>query len=131
MNIDEALSKIHAPKGITSMLAGALSGDFDPIRGPDLITKNLDVAKGKLAEVIESQSNCRSDWAFWGYEGDKAYWSAVVNILEAAAIVGADNLPDVTGPEVGCVVMDQCSYITKFGKDILAAAKAKRKEATS
>lgn len=118
MNVQEALSRIHAPKGVTSVISGVLSGDFAPIREQNGSKSSLQQAQGKLASAREAQQNCGSDWAYWGYQGDISYWSAVVDILEAAEIVGADNLPDVPAPKTDGVVMDVCGRVERYGKEI-------------
>lgn len=124
MNIQEAISRIHAPKGMTSVIAGVMSGDFDSIRNQDAIGQSLDTAKEKLESIKKAQRNCGSDWAWWGYQGDIAYWSAVVSLLEAAELVGADNLPDVEAPSKDGVVMDVCSRVEEFGREVLKRARA-------
>ena len=49
---------------------------------------SLEVARKRLAEVKKAQDECRSDYAYWGYAGQKAYWKCLVDLLEAAALVG-------------------------------------------
>ena len=125
MNVNDALSKIHAPKGFTTVMSAALTGNFDPIRGQDAVGTSIDAAKAKLESVMKAQVECGSDWAFWGYEGDRAYWSAVVDILEAAKLVGAANLPDIAAPKLdGLIVMDACYKVEEFGRAVLKEAKA-------
>ena len=123
MNVDEALSRIHAPKGQTSIIAGLMSGDTDSIQSQNAVGASLETARRKLEDVKTAQRNCGSDWAYWGYEGDIAYWSAVVLILEAAELVGADSLPDVDAPRTDGVVMDVCSRVQGFGREVLRLAK--------
>lgn len=123
MNVEEALSKIHSPKGMTSVIEGVLTGDFDSIRSQDATNASLTEARAKLESIQKTQAECKSDAAYWGYEGDAAYWRAVVSILEAAVITGPENLPDIEAPNTeGRVVMDACSLIEKYGKAILSAA---------
>jgi hypothetical protein len=125
MNVQQAISGIHAPKGVTSVIAGVMSGDFDPIRDQSAVGTSLEGARAKLSAVKHAQDTCKSDWAYWGYQGGRSYWQAVVYILEAAELVGANNLPDIPIPDVsGKVVMDACSYIEQFGRNILETAKA-------
>ena len=124
MTLQEALSQIHAPKGLSSVIEGVMRGDFDPIREQDATGKTLGHARVELERVREAQANCKSDWAYWGYEGDKAYWQAVVSILEAAELVGPDSLPDIPVPNLqNCVVMDSCARLSNWGAAILKAAK--------
>lgn len=124
MNVTEALSLIHAPKGVTTIIGAAQTGDFAPILRQDASDTPLTTAREKLARVREQQRRCSSDWAYWGYAGDVAYWSAAVAILEAAEIVGPENLPDVPAPQLeGRVVMDACSEVRRFGGEVLRLAK--------
>ena len=124
MTLEEALRKIHAPKGVTSMIAGVMAGDFDPIREQNASGVALEEARNRLKKIKESQANCKSDWAFWGYEGDKAYWQATIFILEAAEITGPENLPEIEAPSGRGVVMDVCHQVEQFGVQMLKAAKA-------
>ena len=127
MNVEQALSKIRAPKGITSLINGVLSGDFEPIRDQSAVGESLVQAEARLAEVQAKQAACTSDWAYWGYEGDKAYWAAVVDILKAAEITGPESLPDIDGPTLeGKVVMDACAAVERFGRHLRQAAEAQR-----
>ena len=124
MTVDEALAKIHAPKGLTSMIAGVMSGDFAPIQDQNAEGSSLTLAMAELERAQRAQVNAKSDWAFWGYQGDVSYWRAVVSILEAAEITGPNDLPDIEGPDLtNCVVMDACSKVESFGKAILEQAK--------
>lgn len=124
MTVAEALSRIHAPKGMTSLIAGVMSNDFDPIRDQNAAGKSLSAAQAQLEAAEKAQAECQSDWAYWGYMGDISYWRAVVSILKAAEITGPDKLPNVPAPDLSaCVVMDACSKVERFGSDILAAAK--------
>ena len=124
MKLEEAIAAIHAPKGITSVIAGVMSGNFDPIREQSGAESSLLGARAKLAAARNAQQNCGSDWAFWGYEGDIAYWEAVVNILEAAEITGADNLPNMPPlDDRPAVVMDMCDRVRQYGIEILRIAR--------
>jgi len=124
MTLEQALSMIHAPKGVTSIIAGVLSGDTAPIQSADAANASLATAKEKLNAAKAAQRNCGSDWAYWGYMGDIAYWSCVVDLLEAAAICGDDALPDVPAPRTDGVVMDVQAYIMRFGKEVLKRARS-------
>lgn len=127
MTLREVLAKIHAPKGVTSLVAGVMSGDFGPIRKQSAVGVSLDEARAKLARVEQAQRDCQSDWAYWGYMGDIAYWRAVVDILTAADLVGPDNLADVPAP-TGVVVMDLCAATERYGRAILAAARRQQED---
>lgn len=125
MNVNDALNSIHAPKGLTSVIDGLMGGDIDSIQNQNGIGKSLEEAQRMLKRAQDAQQACKSDAAYWGYMGDISYWQAVVDILTAADLVGAESLPDIDKPNLsGCVVMDACSKVQKFGDDILAAAKA-------
>ncbi len=123
MNLNEALSKIYAPQGMTSVLAGVMSGDLAPLGHESAVGASLIAARDKLAAIQKAQDNCGSDWAYWGYEGELAYWRAVVSLLEAAELVGADKLPDVPAPRTDGVVMDVCAHVERFGNEVLTLAK--------
>lgn len=124
MKLSEALSKIHAPKGVTSIVAGAMSGDFDSIRHQNAAGVSLESARAKLRAAEEAQNKATSDWAYWGYAGDVAYWQCAVSLLEAAEICGADNLPDVPMPKLEGVVMDVQYEVARWGAAVLAKARA-------
>jgi len=123
MNIAEAIKKVHAPKGVTSVIAGILSNDFDSIRDQSAVGVSLEAAEAKLAAATEAMNTASSDWSYWGYAGDVAYWECVVSLLKAADLVGADNLPDIPLPDLDGVVMDVQYKVSKWGKDVLAAAR--------
>jgi len=124
MKLQEALSKIHSPKGQTSIIAGVMSGDFAPIRDQSAVGASLESAREKLKSAEDLQNNATSDWAYWGYAGDVAYWRCVVNLFEAAEICGADNLPDVPPPKLEGVVMDVQGNVEQWGADVLAQARS-------
>lgn len=119
MTLQEALSKIHAPKGMTTLIACMLNGEAAPLQWQNAVGATLAEARKKLAAAQQAQANCRSDYAYWGYQGDVSYWRAATNLLEAAELVGADQLPDVAAPRTGGVVMDVCSYVEQFGAEVL------------
>lgn len=124
MTLAEAFSRINAPKGYTTAVSALLSGDLSPMESQSAVGASLAQAKETLASVQKSQTDCRSDWAWWGYQGDISYWLAAVDILRAADLVGADKLPDVPAPGNSGVVMDLCARVENFGRGVLAAAKA-------
>lgn len=128
MKLQDALSKIHAPKGATSIIAGVMSGDFAPIRDQSAVGASLETARAKLKSAEDAQNNATSDWAYWGYAGDVAYWRCVTSLLEAAAISGADNLPDVPMPKLVGVVMDVQHNLETWGADVLAKARETQAE---
>ena len=123
MKLTDALSKFGPVRGMTSMIAGLLSADPGPIGGGVRVSEGLSEARAKLAQYQKLQNECQSDWAYWGYQGDISYWSAVADLLEAAEITGPDNLPDIHYDDRPGVVMDMCGRQEDFGKAVLAAAK--------
>lgn len=118
MNLKQALEPIAPVVGLSSLIGAP--GSISTEKAVDI---DLQGAIKKLTEIEDAQKKCGSDYAYWGYEGQRAYWSATVDILHAAELVGNDNLPDVPPPDTdGKVVMDACWYIQKYGKDILEKA---------
>ena len=128
MNVTEALNRIHAPKGVTTVIEALRSGDARSVQPQSGDGLDVEQAKAKLAAVREAQRTCGSDWAYWGYEGDIAYWTAVVSILEAVALIGPDNLPDVPAPPTQGVVMDLCGKVVRYGAEVLLLAKERAAE---
>lgn len=124
MRLQDALGKIQGTAGFSSLMHGALSGDADNLSRQSPVGASLAEAESKLASVRKAQSECRSDYAFWGYEGEAAAWEAAVNLLKAADIVGPDSLPDVEFRPGGGVVMDECAKLHKWSKFVLDRAEA-------
>jgi len=129
MKLSDALSKFGPVRGVTSMIAGLMSGDVAPINGGKRVTESLAEARVTLEKNKKAQLDCKSDWAYWGYQGDISYWQAVVALLEAAELVGEDNLPDVPYDDSGGVVMDICSRQEQFGEQVLNEARKQAREA--
>lgn len=125
MTVQEAISHLQAPKGLTTMIASLMSGDFSAIQAQDATGATLAHAREELAKWKAAMNGATSDYAYWGYVGDVAYWNAAVNILEAAELVGADKLPRVPPPNYNGVLMDVASNVENYGRIILAEA-AKR-----
>lgn len=118
MNLEQALGPIAPIVGFSSLI-----GAPESVSTEKIVDIDLQEAMKTLEKIKDAQKNCGSDYAYWGYEGQRSYWSTVVNILQAAKIVGSDNLPDVPPPDTeGKVVMDACWYIEKYGRDILEKA---------
>jgi hypothetical protein len=119
MNIEQALKPIAPVIGFSSLI-----GAPNSVSSKQYGKEGLEKAKQQLQDIIIAQNDCQSDYAYWGYEGQKSYWRAVVNILEASQLVGENNLPDVVPPDTSnSVVMDACSKIEKYGEKILELAK--------
>lgn len=123
MKLKEALGKIAPVVGMTSLIAAPSSISDERATPSDEVTGLLEYSASQLAKVQEAQDNAQSDAAYWGYEGQRAYWQAVVYIAQAAEKVGPDNLPDVEAPDLSNgVVMDLCARMERWGKQILEAA---------
>lgn len=131
MNLETAIKSIHSVKGFTSVVEALLGGDKDSIKDQSAVGKSLVEAEAELARVRKAQTECKSDAAYWGYQGDASYWSAVVNLLKAADLVGPDDMPDIEFTKWGGVVMDECSKVEDFGRRMLIAATEKKKSAVS
>lgn len=120
MKLDDVLSKLAPVVGYTSMIAAPHSVRIDQ---PDPKRITLGGAYEALAHVQDRQKNAGSDAAYWGYEGQRGYWQAVVYLFEAAKITGTDNLPNVVIPDLSNkVVMDAAYHMEQFGKQVLEAA---------
>lgn len=124
MTVAEAISHIHAPKGMTSILAGISSGDYSVL--PHEKGNNADLEKA--TEQVEIHKNalkeCKSDWSYWSILGDLEYWQAIEKILKAGELVGNDKLPYVPPPNLeGLVVMDAIGAVGTYGDSVLLAAK--------
>jgi hypothetical protein len=92
---------------------------------PDSKRITLGGAYEALAHTQDRQKNCGSDAAYWGYEGQRAYWQTVVYLFEAAEITGPDHLPDVQMPDLSNqVVMDAAYHMEQFGKTVLKTAQS-------
>jgi hypothetical protein len=86
----------------------------------------LEQAEAALDTAEKAQDNAGSDYAYWGYEGQRSYWACMVSLLKAAAITGPDNLPDVPVPDFsGDVVMDAAYHMEQFGERVLRLAQHK------
>lgn len=120
MKLEEALNKMGGPtRGFTSMLSALRGGDLKSVSGGKRAEESLPDARKKLEDYKQAMFNAKSDAAYWGYMGDVSYWTAVVALLEAAEIVGPDNLPDVAYDETPGVVMDMCARQERFGQEVL------------
>lgn len=126
MKLSEVFKNLHSVKGASSMIAGVMSGNLDPIRGEKVADETVEQAEKNLESARDAQRNCKSDWAYWGYMGDIAYWEMITNLLKAARITGPDNLPEVKLPGQHGVVMDVYSNQMNFGKEVLRLAEATR-----
>lgn len=126
MTVHEAINNIHAPKGLTSILAGISTGDFSVLPHKNGLNADYEKAKEMVVKHTKQLNECTSDWSYWSVLGDLSYWEAIQNILEAATIVGENNLPDIPKPDMeGLVVMDSISCVERYGKAILNAVKDK------
>ena len=127
MKLNEALRALGSPPvGVTSLLAATIGGgDFRSVSGSAAgSSATLADAEAQLRHVRDAQNACQSDAAYWGYQGQASYWSAVVDVLKAAAITGPDSLPDIPAPDHDGphALMDHCSIIERFGRNMLVKA---------
>lgn len=123
MKLQEALKLAQCPMGLTSIVSGLLSGDTASITRQDTVKLSREEVEKQIVGVRLAQEHCGSDAAWWGYNSQLATLKATRDILEAAELVGAENLPDVTPPETDGVVMDIQFNIENFGRNLLAEAR--------
>lgn len=124
MTTQQAIQAIHAPKGMTSVLSGIMSGDFSVLPHEGGKDSDLYTATKMVGGYQKQLNECESDWSYWSILGDLEYWRAIHKILQAAELVGNDSLPDVAPPNLdNCVVMDAISKVQSFGDEILRKAK--------
>jgi hypothetical protein len=103
---------------------GEMNNDYSVL--PHEKGLGADLAKAEQQAAIHKKQldECQSDWAYWSILSDLSYWEAIVNILKAAELVGPDNLPDVTPPNLnGSVVMDAIGRVEDYGKEIYRLAR--------
>lgn len=124
MKLDKALKMIHAPKGMTSILAGLSTGDFSVLPHQKGLKATMDEVDEKIAQTKEAKKNCTSDWSYWSILSDLVYWETVKNILLAAEITGPQNLPDMKGLKEGGVVMDAIYNVEQWGISLLKKARS-------
>lgn len=123
MTIQEAINSIHAPKGVTSIIAGVMSGDYSVMYEQKGLEADLQKANEQVAAYQKNLDECKSDWSYWAILGDLEYWKAVRNILEAGAINNG-ILADVPKPNFdGLVVMDAIGRVEDFGEAVLRETK--------
>lgn len=118
MTLEEALAPIAPVVGLSSLIGAPSS-----VSSQQAVAPTLTSARARYEELRDAMNNAQSDFSYWGYAGQVSYWKAVVDILEAAELAGADNLPDVEPPRQGGVVMDQMSLIERYGETILREAR--------
>ena len=128
MDLQTALSQIKGPVGFSSLVAGLMGNDPHGLNRQSPVGATLAEAEAKLEAVRKAQNECKSDYAYWGYEGEVAAWEAAVDVIRAAEIVGPDNLADIPYSPGGGVVMDECAKLSRWGTAILAAAKRTQKQ---
>lgn len=129
MKLEDALRQFGPVRGQTTVIASVLSGDFSPVAGGEYVNESLAEARAKLEQVKHAQEVCNSDWAYWGLQGDISYWTAIVSILEAAAITGPEALPDLPFEAKAGIVMDACAEQEAYGRKLLELAKAQARSA--
>jgi hypothetical protein len=125
MTTQQAINSIHAVKGTTSIIAGIMNNDYSVLPHDKGLGADLALAEQEVSIHQKRLDECKSDWAYWSILGDLEYWTAVKNILNAAALVGHDKLPDIPAPDLkGCVVMDAIGRVSDFGEAVLREAQA-------
>ena len=127
MKLADALLHIRPPYGATTIVAAVMSGDFDPIKRGPSATASREEAERQRDAAQERRDKATSDWSYWGYWAERHAWASLANLLAAAAISGADDLPDVPGPPFEGVVMDVGAKMERWSADVLAAAQRRRK----
>ena len=124
MKLSEVLEKIHAPKGLTSVMMGIAEGDMSVMPHKDgSIGVGLSYAEDMVTLYKKQLDECTSDWSYWSILGDLEYWKTVRDLLQASDITGEDSLPDIDLPSTQGVVMDNIASLRQFGRDVLAEAK--------
>jgi hypothetical protein len=123
MKLEKMLSQISAPKGMTSVISGIMNDDFSVLPHQKGVGASIKRAKEEVKKHEKQLRECQSDWAYWSILGDISYWRCIKNILEAADIVGEDNLPDIYFKQDGIVVMDAIGKVEKYGEEVLKEAK--------
>lgn len=109
----EARSGVASVADILRLQASA-SGSFQEL---------LDRSRAELKRLEMAQRNCKSDAAHWSYQGSISFWKCAIDLQEAAALVGPDNLPEVQIPDGAGVLIDLCAQMERFGKEVLEQAK--------
>ena len=119
MKVQEAIKLIHAPKGVTSILSGLMTGDYSTLPHAQGLGADLEKARAKVLQTQKAFDACQSDWAYWSILGDLAYWKAIENILTAGAANNGE-VADVPAPQMeGLVVMVAIGRVEEFGKKVL------------
>lgn len=123
MTLEQAINNIHAPHGVSSIIAGIVNDDYSVLRDPKAVATSVVEIEHKVKGVQRQLDECKSDWAYWSILGELSYWRATLNIYKAAEIVGFDKLADIPAPTLeGISVMDAIARVEKYGKDILSHA---------
>jgi len=122
VKLHDVITSIRAPKGVSTIIAAFVEKDFDSVQAQNAVGMSRKQAEENLKKSIHLKEHCTSDWAYWGYAGDVAYWKTAVNLLRAAELVGPDNLPDVPIPDMAGVVMDVQWKLEQFGEQVLKQA---------
>ncbi len=117
MTVEEVFNSIAPIVGITSMIGAPSS-----VGGRASAVPTLAAAREQYAKVKVLQDEATNDVSYWGYAGQVSYWKALCDVLEAAALVGPDSLPDVPLPTGQGVVMDSMAELERFGSKVLRLA---------
>jgi hypothetical protein len=122
MDFDDVMSRLEPIVGLSSLIGAPSSVRIGAVPGGAV---TLGGAYEALAHAEHQQKGSTSDYAYWGWQGQVSFWRTVVSLLEAAEVTGRDHLPDVPFPDLdGKVVMDACSYMEEWGKEVKARSLA-------
>ena len=124
MTVKEAINSIHAPKGVTSVLAGVSAGDFSVLNDQKGIEATFEKAEKMISKYQTQLNECKSDWSYWSILSDLGYWKSIKNILEAGRLNNGE-LAEVEPPDLkNCVVMDAIGRVEDFGRKVLSETRS-------
>lgn len=122
MNIREALIAVSTPGLKVQVEANT---QFKPVTRDELV-RDLTAASKQYTQYCELLENATSEEVKLQHMKSKVYWKAIMNILKAAILTGAESLPKISFPEFeGLDQYDRMAEIEKFGFKVLHAAESK------
>lgn len=122
MKLEDALSKINPPKTLGSLINSTL-GYNEIIQHESPAGKTLEEAHAHRDMAIDRMANSNSESEYWNYQGELSAWQAACDVLEAAELVGPDNLPDITYPKkLGPDITSACAQLEGWGQNVLYEA---------
>lgn len=120
MKLSSVFANLELPKNATFALKAPNSVGVKPKSIPPSA-----VIRKRITAMNNCAGSCASDAEFWGYETQAAYYRCLLNLVKAAEITGADNLPDVAIPVFGGEnPEDDVARLEGFGRQVLAAAES-------